>query len=439
VSSGHNVAPVAFESALRRNPAARISVDFLMVATIFFAAGMIAAPLLIGEAVTYFYQPYLLALVHTFTLGWITAAIMGVMYRYVPALTQRELPYPRIAFLQLILFVFGTVGMIVHFALGIWPGTWSAAIVVIISIAMFAANLMPCLWSRIGRAAAETGMALSILMLFAAACVGFTLALDKTLNFMGGDVITNLAGHAHLAALGWVTLTICAVTYRMMPAFILPETRLPKAALWQIYALALGVIGLAVTLLAGLPGITAWACIIALALMAYALIVARMVRTRRARLDWSSRHMITAILWLTVAAGLGIVLTRTGTQSAMGARIATIYGMLGLMGWIGNFIIGMSQRLFPGLVSRTRGAMGWPAIAVARLSITQARRLVFVAFNAGLIVLAVGFSTSEARLAVSGAVIVAIGGLVYSATILWTLSYAYRRAPAAAGTLSGAS
>ncbi|MGH8011836.1 MAG: hypothetical protein ACREQ4_04980 [Candidatus Binataceae bacterium] len=438
VSPPQSSAPAPFERSSRRSPAARISVDFLTIATIFFAAGITAAPFVIGEALIYFYQPHLLALVHTFTLGWITATIMGVMYRYVPALTRRELPYPRLAFLQLIIFVLGTLGMIVHFALGVWSGVWSAAIVVIISIAMFMANLMACLWPRIGRAVTETGMGLGILMLLTAACVGFTLALDKTLNFLGGNVITNLAGHAHIAALGWVTLTICAVTYRMMPAFILPEVRLPKIALWQIYALAFGVMGLAVTLLAGLPGATAWACFIAIALLVYVLIVARMVRTRRAPLDWSSRHMITAILWLTAAAALGIALTRTGTQSVTGARLAAIYGTLGLMGWIGNFIIGMSYRLFPGFVSRARDGVGWSPVAIARLSIPQGRGFVFATFNAGLITMTAGFLRSGTMLTIGGAVIVAAGGLLYSATTLWTLSHAYRREPAVARALPGA-
>ncbi|MGH7934393.1 MAG: hypothetical protein ACREQN_14700, partial [Candidatus Binataceae bacterium] len=413
---------------------ARIPIDFLLVATLFFAGGVIAAPWVIGEAVGYFYQPHILALVHTFTLGWITAAIMGVMYRYVPALARRELPFPRLAFPQLVLFVVGIIGMIMHFAIGIWTGTWSAAIVVIISILMFAANLLPCLWPHTGRGVAETGMFLSIVFLLTAATIGFVLALDKTFGFLGGSVITNLAGHAHFAAVGWVTLTICAVSYRMLPAFLLPKVQLPKNTLWQLYALALGVVGLGVTLFTGLPGLTGWAVLIVLALVAYIASVGRIVRTRRMPLDWTARHALAGVIWLLVAGGLGIALTRLGTQSVAGARIAAAYGTLGLAGWIGNFIIGMSYHLFPGFVSRARTALKWRAITVADLTAAGPRWFVFAAFNAGLALLVAGFLTGSVKIAIGAAALIEVGGLIYAAMTLWTLSYAYRRTPRIAAT-----
>src|SRR5208282_2495310 len=105
------------------------------------------------------------------------------------------------------------------------------------------------LYAQLGRGVAETGMFLSTCFLFVAASIGFVLSLDKTYNFLGGDVLSNLAGHVHFAAIGWVTLTICAVSYRMLPAFLLPKIHLPKSALWQLWALAIGAIALGVTLL----------------------------------------------------------------------------------------------------------------------------------------------------------------------------------------------
>ncbi|HSU91515.1 MAG TPA: hypothetical protein VLI44_08690, partial [Sporolactobacillaceae bacterium] len=61
----------------------RISIHFFVVAVAFFALGVVAMPFVIADVVAFFYQMMPLALVHTFTLGWITAAMMGVMYRYV--------------------------------------------------------------------------------------------------------------------------------------------------------------------------------------------------------------------------------------------------------------------------------------------------------------------------------------------------------------------
>ncbi|HXZ88126.1 MAG TPA: hypothetical protein VEF07_06120, partial [Candidatus Binataceae bacterium] len=90
---------------------AALPVHFFVAATVSLAAGLVGALWEIPQAVMFFYQPGVIALVHTFTLGWITAAIMGVMYAYVPALTHRRIPYPRLGMWQLATFVIGASGM----------------------------------------------------------------------------------------------------------------------------------------------------------------------------------------------------------------------------------------------------------------------------------------------------------------------------------------
>ncbi len=234
---------------------ALVPINFFILAALSFAAGIAAMPLIVRDVVAdYFYGPWQLALVHTFTLGWITASIMGVMYRYAPALTRSTLPFPRLAVAQFVLFFIGASGMVSHFAIGIWFGTWLAAIVMLVSVLLFALNLTPLLWPQVGGGIAETGMFGAICFLFAAATLGLLLAIDKNYSFMGGSLLTNLGAHVALAALGWVTLAICAVSYRMLPAFILPRIPLPRAAIYQLYALMAGVTGLATTLLIGLRG-----------------------------------------------------------------------------------------------------------------------------------------------------------------------------------------
>ncbi len=411
----------------------RLPIHFFVTATIFFAGGVAAAPFLVGQVVDFFYQPPVLALVHTFTLGWITAAIMGVMYRFVPSLTRHPIAFPRMAMWQLVVFIIGTIGIISHFANGIWAGTWFSAGILIVSIAMFAANMVPCLYARVGRGVAETGMFLSTCFLLVAASIAFVLSLDKTYNFLGGDVITNLSSHVHFAAIGWVTLTICAVSYRMLPAFLLPKIHLPESAIWQLCALAVATIALGLTLLLGWRGEIFWSLAIAAALVAYMITIGRLVRSRRMPIDFTARHAIAGIIWLPLAIICGLALAVIGPQGIEGNRIAAAYGTMGLLGWVSNFIIGMSYQLFPGFVTHARSAAGLRAVTIAELSIKRPRWLVFVAYNAGVATLVVGFMFSSVGLAEIGALGIALGGLVYSATTLWTLSFAYRKAiPSAA-------
>src|SRR6266403_1006330 len=114
--------------------------------------------------------------------------MMGVMYRYAPARTRHPVPYPRLAYLQLGLYVVGVSGMVAHLAIGIWSAVWLDAIVVVASVLIFAAEMIPCLWPRLGRGVAETGMLLGLCLLVLAATIGLILGLDKTYNFLSGSV-----------------------------------------------------------------------------------------------------------------------------------------------------------------------------------------------------------------------------------------------------------
>jgi hypothetical protein len=405
---------------------AQISVSFFAVGVLFFALGVSVLPFAVSRIDQYFYQAIPLAVVHVFTLGWITAVIMGVMYRYVPALTRTALPSPRLAWIQLALYVMGASGMITHFAIGIWPGLWLAAMIVFASILMFAWNILPGVMGQVGRGVAETGMFLSVCFLIAAALLGTLLGLDKTYDFLGGSLLTNLAAHVHLAAVGWVTLSICAVSYRMLPAFLLPTIQLPAAAKWQLYGLATAVVGLVASLLLRSGMVPTFAIAIALSMAWYLLIVARMVGTRRMPLDWTLLHALAGVTGLAMTAGLGIALSFAGGDSALGARLAPAYGVMGLLGFFSNFIVGMSYQLFPGIVSRARTGAGRAPVRIGEISITRTRLFVFLTLNGGVLLLAGGFLENAVRIAQLGATMITVAGLIYCAVTLWTLSFAFR-------------
>jgi hypothetical protein len=423
---GHNTAVRAAGADPLR--IGRTPIHFFAVAILFFAGAAAALPFVTPRIAEYFYQPAPLALTHTITLGWITAAVMGVMYRYVPSLTRRPIPFPRAAIVQCVIYAVGVSGIVAHFAIGIWFGIWLAAIVLIVAIVIFAVNMFSCLWPRVGDGVAETGMFLAVCFLLLAASLGFTLALDKSYDFLGGSVLTNLASHVHLAAVGWVTMVIVAVSYRMLPAFLLPKVTIPRDAIWQIYALAAAVLGLAFTLLCGLRGAPVWAILIVLSLGCYVDTIRRMVGARRMPLDWTTRHALAGLGWLGASAVLGVALSFTGAQSETGARIVSAYGFAGLLGFITNFIIGMSYQLFAGFVTRVRAGQGWMAVTIAELSKARPRPFVFVAFNGGLAITVAGLLAGWPPAAVAGAAAVGGAGIVYAVVTMWTLSFAYRRA-----------
>jgi hypothetical protein len=406
---------------------ARLPIHFLVLAVAAFGLGMGAAPFAVGDLLEFFYQPLVLALTHVFTLGWITAAIMGVMYRFVPALTKAAIRWPRLAILHLWLFVVGVSGMVAHLAIGRWVGTWLAAGLVVASVGLFALNIVPCLVPAVRRRGlTETGLLLAVLHLLGASLLGLLLALDKTFAFLHRGVLANLAGHAHLAALGWVSLTISAVSYRVIPAFLLPDAALPRAAAWQVYGLAVAAAGLGVSLLGGIGGAHAWALASLLALVTYVAILAYLISRRRMPIDWTIRHVIAALACLLLASVLGVSLLWIDPGGAFGSRVAGAYALLGLLGWVTNFIVGVSYQLFPGFIAGLRVTLGWPRVTTAEICPARPRPAIFIALNAGVIALASGLVTAHGGLARSGAILMALGGLGYVAVMAWTLSYAYR-------------
>lgn len=422
----HSVARA--DAGKRAVRSSRLPVHFLALAILYFAAGTAAAPWAVLSAASFFYQMTVLAWVHTFTLGFITTAIMGVMFRFVPALTKRELRFPRVALAQWWFYLIGSSGVISHFLLGSWDGVWMAGVVVVIAIVMFAANMIPCLVPSFGRGTAESGMLLGIVFLLAAGTLGVMLALDKSANFMPGDVMTNLAAHAHLAGIGWFAITICAVSYRFAPALaVTSHLKPPRIAIWQLYSLAAVAIGLAASLLVGKGGSAGWTIAAAILLVAYVVSMSRYLAYRTVATTWTLRHVMASLVFLLIALAAGILLAFRGVDSEFGSRLAACYGILALLGWISNLIIGMSYELFGGIVAHARDGRGWRVRVMESITIPAAARpVIFVTFNLGVIVMVAGLMTGQIAVAEAGSILLAVGGLLYSGCASWTLSFAYR-------------
>jgi hypothetical protein len=248
--------------------------------------------------------------------------------------------------------------------------------------------------------------------------------LDKDLPFLGGSLLTNLSAHAHLAAVGWVGTTICALSFRFLPAFLLPEVDLTPAARRQVVLLAGGVTLLVALLLVRSALVPLAAAVVALAIVRYLALLARLVRARRMPIDWTARHALASALWLALTLGVGLVLAMHGAEDVFGVRLAAAYGVAGLLGWMSNILIGVSYKLFPGFVAATRAERGRPALPIADLGVPGgARPVVLVLFNGGVAVLVLGLLAGWVPLATAGAVGLTAAGALYGVTTARTLAF----------------
>ncbi len=257
--------------------------------------------------------------------------------------------------------------------------------------------------------------------------LGLVMGLGEAYGYTWGDLRRMLGAHVVFAAIGWVTLTICAASYRFIPAFLLPTVKLPSAARWQIGGLALSVAGLGLTSLFDVVGVAFWAAAVALSLIAYLLVLQRLIRSRRMKINWGIRHAQIGAVWLVVAIVLGTAVAWKGGWSEDGARLAGTLAAAGLLGWMINFIIGMSYQLFPGFVSRVRSALGWPAVTIAELSVPRMHPFIFVLYNCGAGLVVIAFLVVSPPLALWGSLLLAGGTSLYASATVWGLSFAYRK------------
>lgn len=338
-------------SSLRPSP--RVTGVCLVLGSLAFVAGWVLAVIAAPDLVTFFYAPRVLAITHTFTLGWISLTMIGVLYQYVPALTKRRVASSRGAAVQVALFALGTFGLITHFWIGHLLGMAWAAGLIAVSAVLFAAQQLRALLRAPQFEATVVGLIGALLSFTGTAVLGLLYAIDKVYPFLGGNVLSNIAGHAHLGLLGWVSLTICAVSYRMVAAFLLPTVLFPGHTRRQIVALMCVVPALLASLLLRSPLTRVAAVLTAVVMGWYAVNLFRLMRTRRMPLDWTLCHVLASLTHLAAALGVGLALLfAVDPGSALGSRLVVVYAVFLLGGWISNYIVGVGSRMAPGLMGR---------------------------------------------------------------------------------------
>ncbi len=384
----------------------------LALATVSLNGGLVLALLASQDIETFFYQPRVLAVTHTLTLGWISLTITGVLYRYVPALTKQPVRWPWLGRLQVGGFLFGVLGMISHFWIGHLNGmAWSAG-VVLLSVLLLLALLLPLLLQAPQYDATVIGITTALFSFAGVAVLGLTYAIDKVHPFLGGSVLSNIAAHAHLAVLGWVSLTICAVSYRMIAAFTLPEVLFPRPARQQVLSLSIIVPLLVIALLLRSRLVAPLAVAAAASLIWYVIIILRLLRTRRIALDWSMRHVQAAMVHLCAAIICGLAFVfGVDVGSTVGTHLAVAYGVLALLGWVSNFIIGVGTRLAPGL-SAVQGLSPRPVFSL------RLQALLFWAFNLGVAGIALAALGNSRLLLMAATALTLVATLLFARAII---------------------
>jgi hypothetical protein len=300
----------------------------------------------------FFYHPRMLAIVHLVTLGWITAAILGSLYIVGPVAMRVWIPATSLDYTAFALVLIGIVGMVGHFWLQEYGGMAWSAITVGAGITLVGVHVVPIVFRSSLPKAVAAHIALAFVNILAAATAGVLIGFDKVYHFLPGFVLANVFAHAHLATLGWATMMVVGVAYRLLP-MILPAAMPSGPRLWlSVALLQTGVTGLFLSLVSRQPFTWVCALIVVGGLSAFFYQVAWMLgrpRPRPPRLrspDPAVLHAAASFTWLAVACILGVWLT-LAAPSPNALRVAMAYGVFGLVGFLAQMVVGMEGRLLP--------------------------------------------------------------------------------------------
>jgi len=330
----------------------------------FALAALVAALGLIGLGFGYpqeaLLAPRTLIVVHLLAIGWLSLLMLGALFQFLPVLVGRDLVWPGLAPLALVLILAGLATLLAGFAgldglaslpadLLAWGGLLLIGGFAIAATVLFATLLRA---RTVPLPAGFVAVALMSLML--TVVLGESLA-GTLAGLIGGDFALALVTHgvplhAGFGLGGWLSFAAMGVSYRLLSMFLIaPERkgRWPRIVFWSGVA-ALALLCLA---LAGLIALNApWPIPATLAGLAalgtigtYLGDVATLYRTRRRHA--LELHMLAAIGAFILLPLAGLVVAGAALVDFEPGIAAGVY--LVLLGWLGGLGLAMLYKIVP--------------------------------------------------------------------------------------------
>lgn len=295
-----------------------------------------------------FQARWALGLVHTLTLGWIAMTLFGASSQMAPVLWETSLAAPGVLKAAWWLFSGGLAG----FVACLWAGIswyWLPAVSLAAAVALYLYSLLRTMAAA--RQVDWTGkhLVLAAGYLAALATLGLLLAYDQHQGRIFSDPEGVLIAHVHLALVGWVSLSIVGVSYRLVSMFALSRIESRTPGRLALVLLNLGLLGLtADALWFGHQRIGLFALVLAAAYAAYAWQMRRVFSERNRRIDPTLAYTLAALAGGFVWTSLGVALAFGRLEDSTEARAA--YVLAAMLAWVTPYILGQIHKIVPFLI-----------------------------------------------------------------------------------------
>jgi hypothetical protein len=194
-------------------------------------------------------------------------------------------------------------------------------------------------------------LAAALFYLLSTAAAGLLMAVNLGYPFIQGNHLQYLKLHADVALIGWVTMIIMGVSYKLIPMFTLSHGYSMKSAVWAFVLVNAGLLGLTAVMhyqnleavYSGFIWVTA-AGIFCFLFQIYIIIKNRI----RKKLDVGLKHSIVSfvVMGLTTVLGVYLAINNFGDFSAE-LRLVLVYGYLVIFGFFSMLTVGQLYKILP--------------------------------------------------------------------------------------------
>ena len=330
-----------------------IPLPFLLTGIAALALFSALLPWNISEALIAPDFPHVLALVHMLTLGFLTMVIMGASLQLVPVIIAAPLRATRLLRWQYPVYA-GGVALLLS---GFWwmlPALMIAGGSLIVLAVLHYIIVLAITFARADKRPLTVYFLItSLVYLGIVVCLGLTAALNLQFGFLAAATDRLLLAHITLGVVGWLTTTLIGVSYTLARLFALAHghnDHLGRIIFWLLNA---GIISLALGFsLAWLPLIIAGGLVLTAAAWLFGYDYLQLLRARnRKMLDVTQYHAIASVVYLMLLIPLGASAAIFGWGNP---EILAALGLVALLGWLGQSIIGYLYKIVPFLIWHER-------------------------------------------------------------------------------------
>jgi len=297
----------------------------------------------------FYFQPKILAITHMLTLGWISMTIFGAMFQLVPVVLEVKLFSEKLAEIQFWIFTIGVIGLVT----GFWNFNLSmhlngSALLINIAVFIFAINMIGTFinvkkWNITG-----WYLIAALIYLIITALAGLLLTYNLWHPYISINHLEYLKLHAEVAVIGWVTLVVMGVSYKLIPMFTLSHGYSMRSSKWAFWLVNVGLIGIniffhlknsAIFIVISVLFISAG---IAFYLFQVYLIYKNRLRKKG---DIGIKYSIFSFFVLGFVTVFGLVFSITDLSAI--PNIYLIFGYLVFFGYLSMLIVGQMYKIVP--------------------------------------------------------------------------------------------